>query len=364
MGYGARMATPAVTVEALPAGYGDCLLIECARPQGAWRLLVDTGPDECWPMLKSRLERLALDSTGHRHIDLVVITHIDHDHIGAAGALFSDSSLSLSFGDVWFNAPTMPASRGVAEGQSLAQLLGASKIPLPWNKAWHGRHAVTSPEALFVELPLVQGTPRITLLSPTPSTLEALFKVWAAELRRARERGTPEPIPGAARERLDLEALARKVTPVDRAPANGSSIAFLLEHEGVSLLLGADVHPTVAVPALKALAAQRGLALPLQVGAFKVSHHGSRANVTIELMNTVQALHYIISTNGAIFGHPNDEAIARLIVRGGNQRTLWFNYRTDHTAKWSAQELQRLHAYSTAYPVAQPGGVVLELPGR
>ena len=362
--YGCQMTQPAVLIEVLPAAYGDSLLVTCNSATGPWSLLVDTGTDECWPSLKARLAALPLDPTGRRHIDLAVITHIDHDHIGAAGALFSDTSLKLTFGDVWFNAPTMPALRGVAEGQSLAKLLGASKVSLPWNKAWGGRHAVTPADADFIELPHTPDAPRIALLSPTPATLETLFKVWDVEMRKMRERGAPEPEPAAARGALDLEALASKLTPADRAPANGSSIAFLLEHRGVSLLLGADMHSTVAVPALKALAAHRGLALPLQVDAFKVSHHGSRANVSNDLLQTVQARHYLVSTNGAIFGHPNDEAIARLIVHGGAHRTIWFNYRTEHTTKWGAEGLQRRHGYSTKYPEAPAGGVAVSLEGR
>jgi len=117
----------------LPAGYGDAILVTCATSAGPWRLLVDTGPDECWPTLKARLALLPLDAVGRRHIDLAVISHIDHDHIGGAASLFSDHTLGLTFGDVWFNAPLKPATRGVAEGQSLAGILGAKAIGLPWN---------------------------------------------------------------------------------------------------------------------------------------------------------------------------------------------------------------------------------------
>ena len=76
------MNAPAITLEVLPAGYGDCLLIACPVDGRTWRLLVDTGPDECWPLLRSRLAEIAPDDHGKRHIDLAVISHIDHDHIG------------------------------------------------------------------------------------------------------------------------------------------------------------------------------------------------------------------------------------------------------------------------------------------
>ena len=150
---------PAVILEALAAGYGDSLVVTCARPEGPWRLLVDTGPDECWPMLMARLAQIPLNAAGKRHIDLVVISHIDHDHIGGAGLLFDDRSLDLSFGDIWFNAPKGPAMRGVAEGERLAGLLGARDIALPWNKAFGGKAVATAPDGGFVEFPETPDSP-------------------------------------------------------------------------------------------------------------------------------------------------------------------------------------------------------------
>ena len=70
----------AIRIEALPARLGDCLLVECLRPRNSpWRMLIDGGPPDTWPLLEARLERLPVDD---RRIDVVVITHIDSDHIG------------------------------------------------------------------------------------------------------------------------------------------------------------------------------------------------------------------------------------------------------------------------------------------
>ncbi len=364
MGYGGWMAAPAIVVEALPASYGDSLLVTCRLRRGVWRLLVDTGPDECWPMLKARLAEIPPDRAGRRHVDLFVVTHIDHDHIGGASALLRDRELGVTFGDIWFNAPKMPASRGVAEGQALGELLGAQDAALPWNRAWGGRHAVTSANAPFLELPSKAGAPKLTLLSPTPDRLAALFKVWAREVKRLAKPGPAAQIAQRSRAELDLAELANKTTATDRAPANGSSIALLLEHRGASVLLAADAHPTVLGPAIRALAAQRRLALPMQIDVFKLSHHGSRSNVTKDLLSAVQAKHYIVSTNGAIFGHPDDEAVARVIRCGGRDRQIWFNSRTPKTSKWGSPALQDEHGYRANFPSAGSQSVVLPLKSR
>lgn len=359
------MNAPAINLEVLPAGYGDCLLVSCPVGDRLWRMLVDTGPDECWPQLRERLSKISPDSLGRRHIDLAVVSHIDHDHIGGAALLFGDKSLGLSFGDVWFNAPPRRQARGVAEGVSLAALLGASQADLPWNKAFGGRHVATSGDGAFVELPTSEGMPRITLLSPTPARLTSLFKVWDRELERLRRKEAEKPQQTGATRRgaaaLDLEVLAGSVTKVDAAPANGSSIAFLLEHKGASVLLAADAFPTVLSPALQALARHRQQPGGLSVDAIKLSHHGSKGNVTTELLKSVHAEHYIVSTNGAIFKHPDDEAIARVVLNGGRRHNLWFNYRNERSLRWADDSRLAQHGCRVVLPEAGHEGATLPL---
>ncbi len=70
------MPVPAITVEMLAAGYGDCLLVNCPVAGRTWRLLVYTSPDECWPALRERLAALAPDSYCQRRVDLATVTHI------------------------------------------------------------------------------------------------------------------------------------------------------------------------------------------------------------------------------------------------------------------------------------------------
>lgn len=358
------MDAPAITLEVLPAGFGDCLLVSCPIGHDTWRLLIDTGPDETYPALRERLLAIPPDADGHRHIDLFVVTHIDHDHIGGASLLLNDKDLGLTFGDIWFNAPPERRTRGVAEGRSLAKLLGAEDLALPWNRAWSGQPVSTPAEGGGVEL-TGEGLPRITLLSPTPNQLTDLYKVWAKELERLRrkERDPAQPETRATRgAKPSLEALAATLTLPDKSVPNGSSIAFLLEHQGASVLLGADAFPTVMVPALKALAERRGLTGPLGVDVVKLSHHGSRANVTQDLLTEIEAEHFVFSTNNKYFSHPNDEAIARVITTG-RRPTLWFNYDTPKNRQWADPALVERYRYEVRFPEEGSGGVRIELPG-
>lgn len=91
-------------------------------------MLIDTGPDEVYPPLRQRLLALPKRRNGRRWLDLLVVSHIDHDHIGGARQLLADEELKLDFGDVWFNAP--PVARGAAKRQDLAGVLGRGFAPM------------------------------------------------------------------------------------------------------------------------------------------------------------------------------------------------------------------------------------------
>jgi glyoxylase-like metal-dependent hydrolase (beta-lactamase superfamily II) len=218
------MRKPAITLEVLPAGFGDSILVTCPIGRRHWRLLMDCGPDENYPAIRRRLMRITKNSRGKRRIDLLVISHIDHDHIGSIGLLLNDDSLALDIGDVWFNAPPVRRTRGVAEGQRFADLLGAPLSKPSWNAAFSGKHVVTPGRGQLVE---VGGAPqpKITLLSPTPDELTDLFQKWAKELAKleAKERQTVRAMRGATTVYPEqLESLAAASTRTDQAPANAS----------------------------------------------------------------------------------------------------------------------------------------------
>ncbi|MDP4300199.1 ComEC/Rec2 family competence protein [Leptothrix discophora] len=365
---------PAITLDVLPASYGDALLLRCPVGRGTWTLLMDTGPDETFPALKRRLLALPRRADGTRWIDLLVISHIDHDHIGSVAKMLDDRELALAFGDVWFNAPpNLPRPRSAVEGAALAKLLGSGRPGLPWNRAWSGRPVVTPADGGGVQLG-GPGLPTLTLLSPSPDRLTRLWPAWNAELAKlaAREAGV-DPASDAASKAgppattplpLDLATLAARRTPNDASLPNGSSIAFLLEHRGASVLLGADAVPGTLEPALRALLQRRGVAR-LAVDAVKLSHHGSRGNLTAALLAMLDSPNAIVSTDNKQFRHPDDEALARVVTaRAGQPLTLWFNHDTPRNRRWDAAALKAAHGHASVYPGVVGTGVTLTLPGR
>ncbi len=365
------MAT-AIRIEVLPARLGDCILVECPRADGTvWRMLVDGGPPDTWPLLGRRLKR---DGPGHRHLDVVVITHIDSDHIGGM-VPFLGSELVRDVGDVWFNGRThlgdRAAPRSVAQGESVVTALmgsvaGGGPAAVPWNRAFGGGPIVTDPVSGFLEVAIDQG-PRITVLSPTESRLGALRTSWATFLHRAlrgRDRDLRGP-PDLLQPLDDLAAIAPRLTPKDASIPNGSSIGLLVEHRGASVVLGADAFGPVLTAGLKAVAAARGLP-SLAVDAVKLPHHGSKSNVLAALVTAAPAQHYLVSSNGDVFNHPDDSALARVVLGAPRGATLGFNYRNARTERWAAPSLTDRFGYAAAYPApgAAEAGYVVELAAR
>lgn len=361
--------SPAMTIEVLPAERGDCLWIECHGSGRPWRLLVDGGLPSSWAMLRRRIERLSVDD---RRIDLLVVTHIDADHIGGALPLLRAKDLGLTVGEVWFNGfdqlpDELAVRRSVAQGESLVGILtGEDAVgapPPPWNQ-WFGRTAVMTGGDGEVVVVQRAGWPALTLLSPTPKRLRRLRSVWLKELARVR-RGEPADEPQLAWARTpldDLQTLAERATPPDQSAANCSSIAFLLEHRGASCLLTGDAFSNVLGAALTTLANQRGGPVPVDV--FKLPHHGSQGNVTAKLLALAPAHHYVVSTNGDRFDHPDDVALARVVTSGPPGLTLCFNYSTDAASRWAEPALIDRYGYHTRLPADGDDGVCIELAGR
>src|SRR5262249_6486355 len=193
--------------------------------------------------------------------------------------------------------------------------------------------------------------------------LQILRKVWTKELERLRAAldGSYDEAARRARALLaadDLRALAARRTVIDKAPANGSSIAVLAEYDRRSCLLAGDAHPGILLDALDRVV---GPGHRLRVDAVKLPHHGSARNVIEALVRRLQCRHWLFSTHARLFSHPDREAVARVIVHGERGSTLYFNYRTEQTLRWQDDGLMKEWGYAARFPGASGGGIAIDL---
>ena len=370
-------------IKLLPALHGDCIWIEYGEIGATRHVLIDGGPLGAFGALRAHVESLPAEA---REVELLVVTHIDADHIDGIVKLLRHPELGLKYNEVWFNGwPQLERSlaggsyasagggeleRGAVSGGALDLTLVRSG--LAGNDRFQGYAALVPDQG---ELPRARlpGGLVITLLSPTAEKLRALRATWLATFealggtpgdeafigerldrdRRFRGEGALPALPGG------LDEAADAATKLDAAVANGSSLAFVAEYEGRRCAFLGDAHAPPVQQALGRMARERGED-PLRLDAVKVSHHGSDGNTTTLLLQKMACRTFLVSTNGSVFNHPDDAAIARIVKHAAPARLL-FNYTSDRTRKWGDPTLQQQGNFQAVFPPEGSEGIELDL---
>lgn len=342
-------------IEMLPAREGDCLWIRYGDAKNPKQILIDGGRKATGKELLARLQALP---PAKKIFELLIVSHIDRDHIEGVLELLKDRT--LQFKDVWFNAyfHLLDVERfGGAQGERLSDTLIENK--LPWNVKFKGK-AVCLPANKLKKLTL-EGGMTLTLLSPDRDQLIKLAPKWAEDCEKAglvpRKKAVRTEPPGIESfGAINIDTLALSDFDPDPEEPNGSSIAVLLEFQGKRALLAADAHAERLISSIKIL---KKNAKSLKLDAFKIAHHGSEKNVSRDLLELVDCRRYLISTNGSYFKHPKAAAIARIVKFGGQNTTLYFNYRNSLTQIWNSDTFKNNYGYAVVLPEPKNNGSLL-----
>jgi metal-dependent hydrolase (beta-lactamase superfamily II) len=343
-------------VHFLPARYGDCIWIEYGDEDALHNILIDGGTAGTRHDITSFIDSLPSDK---RHFELMVVTHVDRDHIEGILSILESGQLDFTIGDFWFNGwDQLQVDEnyepfGPEQGERLSAALVKHRVP--WNKAFKGGPVCAQASE---ELPIINlgGGMKLTILSPYPQHLVSLKPVWVKELRKnglqpgfgleqpeLRNEGIESfgtiPIP-------DVEKLNKVVFKEDRGEANGSSIAFMAEFDGKRVLFCGDAFPTTINNSLNKCFEDKA-----QLDLVKLSHHGSKHNTSPSLIEKLKCKRFVFSTNGSNYYHPDHEAVSWVIKRGGDAPELMFNYRSIYNEVWDNKTLRTRHGYTTTYPV-------------
>lgn len=308
------------------ARYGDCLILECGYGKRKKHILVDGGPGKVYrPYLRGELEQIA---RGGGQIDLLVLSHIDNDHVLGLLELMTELKGQHQKGQpwivpvkrIWHNAfkklvpeageeadgieeellvrpnpaeegdPEEPVDFGVGEGVKLNladQLLG-----IPRNSVYKDGMIRTGQRPQPVRLAGI----RMWILGPSEKNLRALKGKWVTWLAARRGEVTFDP--------------QASIEP-DDSVNNLSSIMFLAEQGGRRILMTGDGRSQDIIDGLEAA----GLLEPggtIHVDVMKVPHHGSARNCVGELFDRVQADVYVLSADGR-HGNPDTETLEWLV---------------------------------------------------
>jgi beta-lactamase superfamily II metal-dependent hydrolase len=344
----AKGASMSTTIQFLHASHGDCIFLHHEQDGKTFNLLIDGGPAETFgdlygyaKPLRSLLEEL---KNKGECIDLLVITHVDDDHIGGVLAAMSlDDYLPSLVKEYWFNSYGLISSEnanakiaknevtGIAGAENKTSIsqgitLEEKLSQLNWfNQVIHNEIS-----------PIFRSGVEFTILSPSRNTLQRLSRAWKREY--------PPPDKATAKRESDhkvpfLNFLSGDRFKSDRSVPNGSSIAFILKVGGLNILLLADSYAGTVERKLKDLGYSPSNRL--QCSIVKISHHGSKGNTSQKLLSLISSGKYVISTDGSIFGHPDKRAIAR-ILNAHENNNVYFNYETIRKSLLLPED----HAYS------------------
>lgn len=293
-------------LEALRARFGDALLLHYGTEKQPRLAVIDGGPPGVYnDALEPRLLEIRQSrSKKPLEIDLMMVSHIDRDHIAGILELvrnlkeLKDSKQPApwkirrfwhnSFDDLLDNddvAVGTPASvmstasiggslvlASVPEGRDLRKLLDALKLGgnPPFKGLVRGGRK-----------PVKLDNLKLTVVAPAEKELKSLQKDWNEKLKKI----------------LDKERDAETAAFVDRSVANLSSIVALAEADGKRILLTGDGRGDHTLKGLEeaGLMDEEG---KIELDVLKMPHHGSVRNVRLDYFERIRARHYLISADG------------------------------------------------------------------
>jgi beta-lactamase superfamily II metal-dependent hydrolase len=343
----------------IQAEHGDCFLAEY-RSQGPSRsILIDGGPSQTYANHLKYALHDRVSETGR--LDLIVISHIDNDHISGVVSLLKNLRMdrrrslsgSLRIDRIWHNSLVKAigiksdiasrtldlaskadnagllhnlsdaAMRGFAQGDQVSKL--AADVGIQVNAGF--REGLLLRENAPTPWPMEDMS--IWILGPNRQSLERLQWEWFEWLKEK----TAKPI---TRERIDTSI------------PNLSSIMLLLEAGERRILLPGDGTGREILEGLQTTGKLDALG-QIHVDILKLPHHGSMRNVSEEFLEKVTADLYVISANK---DHPDAATLAWLVKSARSQGRAIKILATNETR--STQELitkfdQGAYGYRLSY---------------
>lgn len=361
-----------VIIKAYQVKGGDCFLI---RYEGK-NFLIDSGYKTTSDKL---INDLKIMSDKGEKLDLLIITHIDNDHIGGTISLLEENKV-IQIDEVWYNgylqvfdirgglkktdriselkikniiSSNIQFSNkdndnyeiGYDEAKSLEELLFNKKVPI--NKKFNGKAISSNMKYSFDD----EGI-EFRFLSPSINTIEELKEEWKSVLQEYDYYGEERNVaymPKAFEfyymndkeignytyemgskeiETTDAESLSKVDNKLDDKVINRSSLAFLLRIKDKNLLFLGDSNPADIAYELNKLIDEDEKYK--NISLMKVSHHGSKYNTDNLLLSIVNTESFLISTDGSpvkdgVPSKPHLETVARILYNEP-QATMFFNY--------------------------------------
>lgn len=320
-----------INIKVLKAFNGDCIIVSYGGEE-KHNILIDGGQGRvCFQQLHTYVD--SVKKAGNK-IDLLILTHIDSDHIDGILRLLSQKTFDFSIiKEIWFNFGKGLKDMLGINGENNQVSLYDNTAEISWKqgvdleeivqKAGIRRRLVTKLERFSV------GGASITILSPSKEVLKKFSE-------QDKEEKATTQIAYSNDYQKSINELNQKEQERQVSLTNKSSIACLFEFEGLSILLLGDADAAEIVKSLTELGYSKNN--KLKVDFCKIAHHASRHNTNNELIQILDCSNYIISTQQTTAGRPSKECLSRIICNSGKPISFYCNYELDWNKVFTKEE--------------------------
>lgn len=354
-------------IHLLPALFGDSILIEYGKKSKPSYILIDGGPFYGYAKLMKGLKKVAPNL---KELELLVITHIDIDHIDGIVKLLNQKKPPFTIKEIWFNGydeikDLSSDILGLKQGEYASLLIAERELKL--NRSFKGKAVMVSNYNKLPVIPLPGGM-ELTLLSPGKESLVKLKEKWESEsdimddfdaIKKELDSDTRyQPKADDLLGDLVEDHAGDDATP-DKSVPNLSSIAFIGKCDDKSCLFAGDATSEYLLKAINPILKKAGKS-KLKVDAWKLAHHGSKKSNQPVLMDKIDTKNMLVSSNGDRYEHPDKECIANLLEKNKGLK-FYFNYYSKQNKVWDDAALQKKYGYKAIYPADGEEGISVKL---
>lgn len=370
------------------AGIGDCNIIRLVKDEGEqYVIMVDCG---------SYTEPLKeyLQNTLHNHIDLLIATHIDGDHIQGIATMLKKHE-DLTVGEIWYNCyrrtesaeyielneqqkailkqihKALPVEFDAINYREITALQGKTLaktilINEEFKRVWKTEYITYDTE----DFDIPGGFGKIVFLAPKQEALKIIedkfkdafdkffMQAWKESIENSEElqellirlvdayQDKFESKQISAKNKLVYDAAfvrkQAKEEDADGSDTNYSSIAFMLECGEHRIAMLGDAYASTIEKAIDNKYKDR--AKPIECDAIKVSHHGSNGNSSKALFDRINSHIYFIP-GGKAEKYPTWGTFGRIaeIHKDEQAKLVIFSHQCTITEKMNgvAEEVKR-----------------------
>lgn len=319
----------AFEIDLLPVGSekksGDCIALRFGDLENGCQnqtvIIVDGGYGCTWKdTLKPHLQKYYnCEYDGKLHIDLVVLSHPDQDHVSGLVEMANDDDVEI--GCVMMHRPWKELTPSWFKDGRITKESLKSKLGDVFEKAKELDDATSTAVPAHLELGTYDlNNAKITILGPS----KEFYKTCIANCEKTPKQS--EKVDDLAQTqgtngKIEFEPYLRGFIKwyddnENTSPINESSLIILFQYEGTKVLLTGDAGKNGLSQAI-IYAKRKGISLN-NCTIVKMPHHGSRKNINPEILDVLKGSEYFFfSCASDDEGHHPSMRLINLMIEKG-----------------------------------------------